>query len=69
MGGGGGGGRAEQVCVCVGGGVLKPVLRVHNRHLGSTVVHKHTSYSVRMKDSNSSMHQNSKHINEDSLLR
>ena len=36
--------------------------------LGSAVVHKHTSYSDRVKDFYSSMHQNSKHINQVSTL-
>ena len=36
--------------------------------LGSAVVHKHTNYSVQVKDF-SSMRQKTKHINQDSTLR
>ena len=37
--------------------------------LGSDVVHKHTSCSVRVKDFYPSMHQISKHVNQDSTPR
>ena len=55
-GGGGGGGGLNRVYV---------EKKKNNLALGSAVVQKHSRYSVRVRASNSSMHQNSNHINQD----
>ena len=48
-----------------GGGGLNRFYVEKKIALGSAVVQKHTRYSVRVKTSNSSMHQNSNYINQD----
>ena len=47
---------------------LNPFYVITTLALGSPVVHKHRSYSVRVKDAYSSMHQNSKHMNQDTTV-
>ena len=50
------------------GMVSKRFYVITNIATGSAVVYKHRSYSVRMKDF-SSMHQKSKHINENTEMK